>query len=355
MVEADDEGDENDEAGAAEPAESGESGHAPVMLPTVLEQLSLSPGETAVDCTAGRGGHALATAKAIGPGGRLIVIDADPANAKFAAERVLRECPAPPTTEALHANFGDLPSLLERIGVGVGGVDAILADLGVSSTHLDDPSRGFSFRFDGPLDMRLDPSRGPTAADLIARADERELADLLFELGEERLSRKIARKIVERRAAEPIRTTEELARLVRGVYRAKGSRRSDRRIDPATRSFMALRIAVNAELESLDRLLAAVPGLMRPGGRVVIISFHSLEDRRVKRAFTAWSHAGLGRRLSRKPLTAEGSELAANPRSRSAKLRGFVFEPPADSDPSSSAEARSASAAVATDGIDDDA
>jgi 16S rRNA (cytosine1402-N4)-methyltransferase len=254
----------------------------------------------------GAGGHARLIAERIMPGGRVIGLDQDPAMLDLARQRLA----GLPVT-LIHAAFDQLADVLRDEGVVA---DAVLADLGVSSDQLDDPTRGLSFQYDAPLDMRMDPTRGETAADLLRRLPERDLADLIYQFGEERLSRRIARRIVEARETTPITTTAQLAELVRRcVPRSKGHR-----IDPATRTFQALRIAVNDELESLDRLLATLPDCVKPGGRAVIISFHSLEDRRVKRAFRdgdAWQV------LTKKPVTAGEDEERTNPRARSAKLR----------------------------------
>jgi 16S rRNA (cytosine1402-N4)-methyltransferase len=213
----------------------------------------------------------------------------------------------------VQASFDQLRDVLTEQGLTA--VDGVLADLGVCSDQLDDPNRGLSFQQNGPLDMRLDPTRGATAADLLRRLPERELADLIFRYGEERYSRRIARRIIEAREREPLTTTGQLAELVRrSVPRPKG-RTS---LDPATRTFQALRIAVNDELGALERLLAQLPDCVRPGGRVVLISFHSLEDRPVKQAFRqkdVWDV------LTKKPVTAGDDEVRTNPRARSAKLR----------------------------------
>jgi 16S rRNA (cytosine1402-N4)-methyltransferase len=210
----------------------------------------------------------------------------------------------------VHANFDQLADVLSNLGIAA--VDGMLADLGFCSDQLQEASRGFSFRDEGPLDMRLDPKSGETAADLVNRLSEASLADVFWEYGEERFSRRIARKIVEQRKTNPLATTVELAGLVRSCVPRSGG------IDPATRVFQALRVAVNDELGALDRLLAALPRIVKPGGRAGIISFHSLEDRRVKQAFRT---AGVWEPLTKKPVEAGDEETARNPRARSAKLR----------------------------------
>jgi len=278
-----------------------------------------------------------AIARLLGQTGTIVLNDLDPGNLELAQAHVHQACEAGagPTVRCVRGNFADLPVWLENEGLCA---DLLLADLGFASTQVDDASRGLSFSREGPLDMRLDPDGPTTAADLIADLDERELADLIYEFGEERLSRRIARKIVESRGQEPIMTTGGLAKLVRRAYpRPPKGRRH--RIDPATRTFMALRIAVNDELGALDGLLRDLPRLLKPGGRAAVISFHSLEDRRVKRAFLALGRdaenpgepGGRGNRgyrlLTRKPVTASDDEAQANPRSRSAKMR--VIERPA--------------------------
>ena len=313
-----------DDNETADPARADAIGHAPVLLAECLHLLAPAPGQTVLDVTLGRGGHAAALLPRIA-GGRLIGLDTDPTNAAFARQRL-----APLAAEhgvaldVVHANFAGVWAELQRLGVT--GVDALLADLGFASNQMDDPQRGLAFRFDGPLDMRLDPTRGRPASEWVNTLGEAALADLIFTLGEDRASRRIARKIVERRSVSPILTTEDLARTVRSA--AAGPPRSGRSgasrgIDPATRTFMALRIAVNGELDALDTLLDALPKLLVPGGRAGIISFHSLEDRRVKQRFLKAQQDDTARRLTRKPLTAGPAELAENPRSRSAKLRGL--------------------------------
>ncbi len=293
--------------------------HVPVLPGEVLGLIAPKPGGTVVDGTVGRGGHASLLIPRLGPGGRYVAMDVDPGNAAFARSRL-----EPIAADAgvgltvVHRSFADVPTVLEELGLP--GVDGLLADLGFASNQMDDAARGFAFSEDGPLDMRLDPTAGETAADLVNELPERDLADLIYQFGEERLSRRIARKIAEVRVREPIQTTSGLAELIRRAYGPQGHKQ---RIHPATRTFMALRIAVNDELGALDRLLAAMPDVLRPGGRAAIISFHSLEDRRVKQRFAELERAGSGRRLTRKPLTPGEEEMQANPRSRSAKLRGF--------------------------------
>ena len=304
------------------------SGHLPVMLPQVLALLDVKPGQVVLDCTAGRGGHAAAIVERLGsapgvpaPASRYIGLDADPENVAFTAARIADFAQKTKVqVNVLHRNFAAARQALDDLGVD--RVDGILADLGFASTHVDDPSRGFSFRADGPLDMRLDPTGGTTAAQLVNSLPERELANLIYEYGEERFSRRIAQRIADRRRVEPITTTGQLAEICAAAY---GHRRHQSRIDPATRTFQALRIAVNDELNRLQLLLDQAPQLLRPGARLVIISFHSLEDRMVKNAFRDWAKSGDARLLTKKPMTAGEAEVAANPRSRSAKCRGLEW------------------------------
>jgi 16S rRNA (cytosine1402-N4)-methyltransferase len=279
--------------------------HVAVLSDKVLHLLDPQPGETWVDCTVGGGGHARLVAERIGPTGKLIGLDQDPTMLAKAQARL-----AGLPVELVHANFDQLPEVLRNRGMAA--VDGVLADLGFASDQVEAVDRGLSFRQDGPLDMRLDPTTGTTAADLVNTLSERALADLIYEFGEERQSRRVARAIVERRKTKPFATTSDLADVVRSCVRKSGA------IDPATRAFQALRIAVNDELGALDRLLAALPRIVKPGGRVGIISFHSLEDRRVKHAFRA---AEVWTPLTKKPVEASDDEIARNPRSRSAKLR----------------------------------
>ncbi len=242
----------------------------------------------------------------------MIALDRDPTMLAMARPR-LEGLPV----EFVQAGFDELPDVLS--GLGLAQVDGVLADLGVCSDQLDDPLRGLSFGRPGPLDMRLNPAEGEPASELLRRLDERSLADLIYQYGEERFSRRIARRIVEVRKEAPLETTEQLAELVRRcIPRPPRTERRRPAIDPATRVFQALRIAVNDELDALDRLIKLLPRSVRPGGRVAIISFHSLEDRRVKNAFrdkSVWEV------LTKKPVQAGDEEVRANPRSRSAKLR----------------------------------
>jgi 16S rRNA (cytosine1402-N4)-methyltransferase len=286
--------------------------HVAVLPAEVLRLIEPQPGQTIVDATLGAGGHARLLAERIGPGGRLIGLDRDAAMLELAWPRLV----GLPVT-LMQAGFDQLPDVLSSLGIS--GVDAVLADLGICSDQLDDPSRGFSFQQEGPLDMRLDPSVGEPASALLRRLNERDLADLFWQFGEERKSRRIARRIVETRRTAPLETTTQLAELVRRCLPWPKGRRPA--IDPATRVFQALRIAVNDELGALDRFLEALPSCVKPGGRAAVISFHSLEDRRVKHAF---AHKETWQVLTKKPLQASDVETRANPRARSAKLRAAV-------------------------------
>jgi 16S rRNA (cytosine1402-N4)-methyltransferase len=286
--------------------------HVSVLAREVLEFLAPAPGQVIVDATVGAGSHSRLIAERLQGGGRLIGLDQDAAMLDLARPRLA----GLPVT-LVHAGFAELPRVLNELGLGQ--VDGVLADLGVCSDQLDDPSRGFSFSVSGPLDMRMNPDEGETARDLLLRLPERDLADVIYRYGEERFSRRIARAIVEARRRGPLDTTEQLAGLVRRCVprpRRKAGRPAP--IDPATRVFQALRIAVNDELRALERLLEEAPGRLRPGGRAVLISFHSLEDRRVKQAFRSRE---VWQELTRKPVTATDEETANNPRARSAKLR----------------------------------
>lgn len=294
-------------------------GHTPALLNEVLRFLDLDrdrPGLRVLDCTLGRGGHAAHIIPKIGPGGHYLGTDLDAGNLAFAKDRL--EPIAQQHGVTLHlANTSFAAAEQALHDAEIDAADAVLADLGFASNQVDDPARGLSFKHDGPLDMRLDPTGPTTAADLVNRMDATELADLIYRFGDERLSRRIARKIVQERASQPISTTLELAEICRRSY----GPRSTSRIDPATRTFQALRIAVNGELETLDMLLKRLPRLVAEDGLVGIISFHSLEDRLVKRAFQDFEKQGTFRRVTRKPVTASPEEEHHNPRSRSAKLR----------------------------------
>lgn len=277
------------------------------MLDEVVAWLSPGPGMTLVDGTLGAGGHTRALAERLGEEGQVLAFDRDPA-ALAAAEHNLRGLPI----KLVHADYADLPQVLTQLGLPC--VDGVVLDLGLSSDQLADDQRGFSIDAAGPLDLRFDSTTGEPAWRLIERLGERELADVIYRFGEERYSRRIARRMIERRATAPVRTAAELARLVRSCV-PRSPRQS---IDAATRTFQALRIAVNGELASLERMLKVLPDCLAPGGRAAIISFHSLEDRLVKSAFRDDSRYEA---LLRKPLRPSDAEVARNPRARSAKLR----------------------------------
>jgi 16S rRNA (cytosine1402-N4)-methyltransferase len=285
--------------------------HIPVLPHEVLQALDPQPGQVIVDGTLGGGGHTRLIAERLNAdlsnaGGFVLALDRDPA-ALAAAEQNLAGQPV----KLAQSNFCDLPDVLDELEISA--VDAILLDLGLSSDQLADEARGFSFDAGGELDLRFNPEAGEPAWQLIARLRENELADVIYQFGEERFSRRIARRIVEERARRSIRSAAELAAIVR-----RSVPRSADRIDPATRTFQALRIAVNRELESLDLALARLPARLKRGGRLAIISFHSLEDRRVKEAFRSDLRL---EPLTKKPIRPTDEEIAANPRSRSAKLR----------------------------------
>jgi len=285
--------------------------HVPVLMAEVINALSPQAGGVYADGTLGGGGHARALAEAVGPQGCVVAVDRDPAAVAKAAE-LLRGLPV----RAVHANYADLPEVLDALKIEL--VDGFLLDLGLSSDQLADRQRGFSFSLDGPLDLRFDPTGGEPAARLVNRLSEQHLAELIWAFGEERYSKRIARAIVEYRQRKTIKTSGELAELVR---RSVPRPPRGERIDPATRTFQALRIAVNQELKWLDVALRRLPDRLRPGGRIAVISFHSLEDRKVKEAFRGDERLEV---LTRKPITAGAEELAVNPRARSAKLRVAV-------------------------------
>ena len=285
-----------------------ERAHKSVMLREVLDALAPRSGGVYVDATLGRGGHAEAILDACAPDGVLIGVDRDPDALTETAPRLSR---FGARAKLVHGRFSELPQLLAEAGHPQ--VDGLIADLGVSSPQLDRGERGFSFRSEGPLDMRMDPTRGETARELIERLSEEELANVIYRLGEERKSRAVARSIKRAESEGELATTRDLARA---VGRVMGPRRGG--IDPATRTFQALRIAVNGELEELDALLAALPQLLADGGVAAILTFHSLEDRAVK-----WAFRGDARMapLTKKPVIASDAEQSENARSRSAKLR----------------------------------
>jgi 16S rRNA (cytosine1402-N4)-methyltransferase len=268
-----------------------------VLLPQVLQALDPRPGQTFVDCTTGLGGHSAELLRRIGPSGRLICIDFDPAN--LARARAVLE-PIGGHFSMFHNNFAALPTVLAEAGVP--GVDGLLADLGIASPQIDDPARGFSYRQPGPLDMRMDPTRGQPASAIVNRLSERELAAALQEYGDEEDAPQIARLIVERRQTKPIETTQELMALVCEARDFTVERGAGAKLHPAARTFQALRILVNREMANLDRLLAVLPQHLAPGGRAAIISFHSGEDRRVKDAFKRGLRDGIYSEASREPL-----------------------------------------------------
>jgi len=286
--------------------------HEPVLLAEVIAHLAPARGGLYVDCTLGAGGHARALLEHGAT--RLLGLDRD-ADALAIAGATLK--PWADRVELVHADYRTLPALLD--GRGIATVQGVLADLGVSSMQLDRPERGFSFREDAPLDMRMDRSQGETAADLLATADERTIADAIYTYGEERHSRRIARAIVAARAETPIETTGQLATIVRRAVPTRGWQR----IDPATRTFQGLRIWVNRELDGLAEFLRAVVARLDAGARLAIIAFHSLEDRIVKHTFRQLAQDPLQRLglVTRRPIVAGDDEVARNPRARSAKLR----------------------------------
>ena len=291
--------------------------HVPVLLKEAIDFLAVRRGGTYIDATVGLGGHSYEIAKRLGAPGHLIGVDKDP-QALEIAERVLGgssltvgqdQQPDWPSVELRHGSFAGLANAEPGATY-----DGILADLGVSSLQFGDATRGFSFQAEGALDMRMNPMSEPTAEQVVNQFDERELADLIYEFGEERRSRRIARAIVRSR---PISTTAQLAAVISAAARSM----KHERIHPATRTFQALRIFVNRELDDLRKLLDTAPQLLREGGRLVVISFHSLEDRIVKDAMREGARRGEYRLLTKKPVTPGEEEIASNPRARSAKLR----------------------------------
>ncbi|MFW6170130.1 MAG: 16S rRNA (cytosine(1402)-N(4))-methyltransferase RsmH [Planctomycetota bacterium] len=281
--------------------------HVPVLASEVLAALDPHPGQRIVDATLGGGGHTRLLIQQVAPGGEVIGVDCDP----HAIARAERELAGSPLRVA-QANYRELPEVLAAAGIS--RVHGILLDLGLSSDQLADEKRGFSYDANGPLDLRFDPQRGEPAWRLLERLSAQHLADIIYQFGEERYSRRIARRIVEQRRGNPIRGARDLSELVRRCV----PRSRNHPIDPATRTFQALRIAVNDELESLEVALRRLPDCLLPGGKLAIISFHSLEDRRVKQAFRGDSRL---QPLVRKPIRATSEETRCNARSRSARLR----------------------------------
>jgi len=292
------------------------TGHDPVLLDEVLTGLDPKPGQTIIDCTLGRAGHAKAITQRLAPSGTYVGLDADPRNLEF-AQAQLKDAPC--IVRLFHANFAELSDVIREVDPAGQGVDGILADLGLSTNQLFDERYGLSFAQDMPLDMRIDPRTPTTAATIVNTMREEDLANLLYRLADERFSRRIARKIADARRVSPINSTEQLADLVRSAIPKRGG--APDKIDPATRTFMALRMAVNDELANLEALLEQAPKALKPGGRLAVISFHSTEDRVVKLAFRSAEQTGLLKVLTKKPLSPADDELARNPRSRSAKLR----------------------------------
>jgi 16S rRNA (cytosine1402-N4)-methyltransferase len=287
--------------------------HEPVMVTEVVEVLAPSRGGLFVDCTAGLGGHTRALLEAGATA--ILALDRDPAALAAARDALAAYMDR---VTLVHTDYRDLPRVLDERGIAA--IDGALADLGVSSMQLDADGRGFSFQRDEPLDMRMDPSQGATLGQLLQDVDERELADVIFRFGEERYSRRIARAVVAARQDAPMTTTGQLAAIVRRAI----PRRGYQRIDPATRTFQALRIWVNRELEGLDAFLVTTAQRLRQGARLAVISFHSLEDRIVKHAFRALERGGEAIRiLTKRPLVPSDDEVARNPRARSAKLRAI--------------------------------
>ncbi|MGH9728374.1 MAG: 16S rRNA (cytosine(1402)-N(4))-methyltransferase RsmH [Candidatus Acidiferrales bacterium] len=282
--------------------------HTPVLAEAILEWLRVRPDGTYVDATLGTGGHALEIVRRLTTG-RLIGIDRDPQALEIARER-LKEFEGRVTL--VHTEFSKIDEVLG--GLKVVAVNGVVADLGVSSLELDTPERGFSFRWPAALDMRMNPEQSLMAAEIVNQWSEKDLANVLYQFGEEHESRKIARAIVR---ARPIRDTEHLATVVAGARKVRGRQK----LHPATKTFLALRIAVNLEMEELGQFLSRVPATLSPGGRWVILSYHSLEDRPVKQCFQRLSHEGVLKILTKKVIQASDAEIQSNPRARSAKMR----------------------------------
>jgi 16S rRNA (cytosine1402-N4)-methyltransferase len=299
------------EAKAPEGAHGGgpEAGHVSVLLKEAIDFLAIRRGGVYIDATLGLGGHSLEIARRLGPQGHLIGFDKDPQALEHARKQLADIQGEQPRITLLHSSYADLPQ-----HVPSASADGLLADLGVSSLQFGDPARGFSFQAEGPLDMRMDPQAERTADQVVNHMREGDLANVIYEFGEERRSRRIARAIVR---ARPIRSTAHLSKVISAALRSM----NPERIHPATRTFQAIRIFVNRELDDLKALLEAAPGVLRPGGRLVVMSFHSLEDRIVKDAMRDGAKSGLYTVLTKKPVIAGEEEIDRNPRSRSAKLR----------------------------------
>lgn len=294
--------------------------HEPVLCEPLFALLEVRPGEVVLDATLGHGGHAGRLCQAIGPRGRLIGFDVDPVNLERAERNIRQRVSVQelPRLDLVRANFSEMGGRLDELGVGQ--VDVLLADLGLSTDQMLDAQRGLSFVEDGPLDMRLDDRLSDTAADLVNRLPENDLADLIFHLSQERFSRRIAKKICYARREGRIRRTSELVRIVCSALGVPAQGRAQK-IHPATRTFLALRLAVNRELENLEALLAQAPERLNIGGRIAIISFHSGEDRIVKQNFLEQKRAGLFEIKTKKPIVPDREEIQRNARSRSSKLR----------------------------------
>lgn len=285
-------------------------GHLPVMAGEVEDFLDPRPGQVIIDCTVGEGGHAARLLARLAPGGVLIGLDRDASVLEAARDKLAGY------GEMARLERDNYTNIQEALGrAGLEAADGVLFDLGVNSAQLDNRERGFSFQQDGPLDMRMDPGEGRTAADLVNRLHRRELEYVIRAYGEERYAGRISRRIVEERSRSPIRTTGRLAEIISRAVPGRG------KIHPATRTFQALRLAVNRELENLEQALPAAREVLRPGGRICLIAFHSLEDRIVKHTFRRWAGEGKVRILTARPVRPSEEETRANPRARSARLR----------------------------------
>jgi 16S rRNA (cytosine1402-N4)-methyltransferase len=289
--------------------------HVPVMLEEVIENLKLAPGQIIVDATMGTGGHSMEILKRITPGGRLIGIDRDESTLEICKKRLAEY---EDSCEFVHANFSEIDLVLGKLGID--NVDGIVFDLGISTYQLKDPQRGFSFQEEGPLDMRLDKSSYISAYDLVNNLNENEISDMLWSFGQERWHNRIAHLLVQERKAAPIATTKQLANLVMRAIPHR-YRKSYYRIHPATRTFQAVRIAVNRELEILEATIKKAVAILKNQARICVISFHSLEDRAIKHTFRALKADGLIDIITSKPLTPMMSEVENNHASRSSKLR----------------------------------